>query len=500
MDDLRSLVSLGKRLSTEKDFGITLANEWLRVQDKTGRIVPLNANAVQRSYEANRSQRNIVLKARQMGMTTWVAGQFFLRTITTPGILTVLVAQTRTAAEAIYSIVERMWQYLPQDLREGPLVRSRANVGQMVFPLLGSEFRAWSAADTNAGRGLSIQHLHCSELGRWTGDASATLAGLRAALAPQGELVLESTPNGAYGAFYEEWSNGIEHASHAKESSEERVNIIEDPLLTRHFFPWWMEPGYTAAPVVKSTLTDEEQQLIKQHGLSTKQIGFRRSLEQNFRGLRQQEFAEDPQTCFRATGSCCFDVDAVEHRMMHLPPPLSSRLGGSLLQWLPPAQGRYYIVAVDPAGGGSNGDFTALQVIDRATGMQCAELQERLTPAETSAQAASLAREYNNALIVVERNNMGPAVLAYLETRERYENIFRQRNIPGWLTSTVSKPEMIARLGLLLTEEPERFMSRRFLGECRTFINTDGRSAASPGAHDDLVMSMAIAQMILIAP
>ncbi len=58
----------------------------------------------------------------------------------------------------------------------------------------------------NAGRGLTVQNLHCSEVSRWPGDAGATLAGLRAALAPGGEMVMESTPNGAYGCFYEEWT------------------------------------------------------------------------------------------------------------------------------------------------------------------------------------------------------------------------------------------------------------------------------------------------------
>ena len=41
-----------------------------------------------------------------------------------------------------------------------------------------------SAADRNAGRGLTVQNLHCSELARWPGDAAEILAGLRAAMAP----------------------------------------------------------------------------------------------------------------------------------------------------------------------------------------------------------------------------------------------------------------------------------------------------------------------------
>ncbi|RXH58492.1 Large subunit terminase [Granulicella sibirica] len=101
-------------------------------------------------------------------------------------------------------------------------------MGQMVFAELDSEFRVVSAADENAGRGLTIQNLHCSEVSRWPGDAGATLAGLRAALAPGGEMVIESTPNGAYGCFYEEWSRA------------------EESGMVRHFLPWWWEKAYVA--------------------------------------------------------------------------------------------------------------------------------------------------------------------------------------------------------------------------------------------------------------
>jgi hypothetical protein len=62
-----------------------------------------------------------------------------------------------------------------------------------------------TAADPNAGRGLTIHNLHCSEVARWPRDALETLASLRAAVPPSGEVVLESTPNGAGGRFYEEW-------------------------------------------------------------------------------------------------------------------------------------------------------------------------------------------------------------------------------------------------------------------------------------------------------
>jgi hypothetical protein len=154
-------------------------------------------------------------------------------------------------------------------------------------------------------------------------------------------------------------------------------------------------------------------------------------------------------------------------------------------------------VAVDTAGGGEDGDFAAVQVVEMSTGLQCAELQEKLRPAELARVAALLAREYGGALIAVERNNHGAAVLAYLETSERYGRMYRQHGEAGWLTTAASKPEMIARLGVLLRESAGMFKSRRLLGECRTFVSGErGKTSAASGKFDDLVMAMAVAQAV----
>ncbi len=484
MEETSALKVLGRAMERGPERLIKEAEAWLRVRDREGRLKPLVANAAQRRFEERRGRHNIVLKARQMGMTTWVAGRFFLRTITRPGTLTLQVAHTREAAEGIFRIVQRMWEELPEDLRKGPLVRSRANAGQMVFPELDSEYRVASACDVGAGRGMSLQNLHCSEVSRWPGDAAMTLAGLRAALAPSGELVLESTPNGAYGAFYEEWCAAVDTGG-------------DGDAMVRHFLPWWLEPAYVGARVEAGAMTEVESALVERYGLSGEQIGFRRGLERSYGGLRSQEFAEDAETCFRATGTCFFDVAAIERQMLEVAPVAGVRRGGALLVWLPPKEGRSYLVAVDSAGGGEEGDFAAVQVIDRLTGLQCAELQERLKPSELAKAAVELAREYGDAMIAVERNNHGAAVLAYIEASEFYTKLYRQGRDAGWLTTATSKPEMTARLGKLLEECPEIFQSKRLLGECRTFVGGErGKTGAANGSHDDLVMAMAVAQAV----
>ena len=86
---------------------MALAARCLKVRTREGRTAALRANAAQRQFERRRGKQNIVLKARQMGLTTWAAARFFLRTITQPGTLTLEVAHTQESAEEIFRIVHR---------------------------------------------------------------------------------------------------------------------------------------------------------------------------------------------------------------------------------------------------------------------------------------------------------------------------------------------------------------------------------------------------------
>ena len=166
---------------------------------------------------------------------------------------------------------------------------------------------------------------------------------------------------------------------------------------------------------------------------------------------------------------------------------------GRMMMWLPPQAGKQYVIGVDPAGGGSEGDYSCAQVIERQTGVQCAELHGHFPPRELAAKLMELGRLYNDALLVVERNNHGYGVLAHL-AGEGAENVYQEGGQDGWLTSAVSRPAMIENLAAVLATEPGLFRSPRLLNECRTFVRqTDGNCGAAAGTHDDCVMAMAIA-------
>jgi hypothetical protein len=479
--DLAELARFGKILDFRpmrlrgQTVGMALAEKLLLVRTREGWTAPLKANEAQRAFERRRGQRNIVLKARQMGLTTWAAARFFLKTITQPGTLTLEVAHTQQAAEEIFRIVHRFLDWLPEELRKGPLRTSRANVRQLAFPALDSQYKVVSAGDRNAGRGLTVQNLHCSELARWPGNPAEILAGLRAAMAPGAELIVESTPDGVGGCFHEEWRKAGETG------------------MVRHFFPWWMERRYRADAVDEDSLTEEERELKALHRLDLEQIGYRRQIRADFRGLARQEYAEDEESCFRASGESVFEMAAIEDRLLTAPEPVDRRRNGELEIWLPPVKGKQYLVAVDPAGGGSEGDYSAAQVLEMETGLQCAEFAGHVGGVELAKLVAELATEYHRACLVVERNNHGSGVLAHLETGCRYERIYSRDGQAGWLTTSMSRPAVLGRLDAALAEEPGRFMSRRLLGECRSFVRLpNGRTGARAGTHDDRVMAMAI--------
>jgi hypothetical protein len=459
----------------EETLLIELARAWLRVRTRAGVLEPLTANAVQRTFEMRRGQANIVLKARQMGLTTWAAARFFLKTITRPGTLTLQVAHTQQAAEEIFRIVHRFLNELPDEVRR-QLRTSRANVRQLTFPLMDSQYLVISAGERGAGRGLTVQNLHCSELARWPGDAAETLAGLRAALTPDGEQILESTPNGVGGCFYDEWqaagSNGV-------------VN---------HFFPWWLESHYRTEAVDEASLTAEERALMKRAKLSLEQVGFRRRLHAGFHSLVSQEYAEDSESSFLASGDAVFELSAIEKRMIDVLDPVAVRYNGALSIWLPPVSERLYLVAVDPAGGGADGDYSAAQVVEMKSGLQCAEFAAHVGGLELARLVTDLAAEYNHAWLVIERNNHGTGVLALADTVCGYTRLYHQNGEMGWLTTRQSRPVAVSRFGAALVEVPQCFQSRKLLIECRGFVHLpNGGSGARAGMHDDRIMAMAIA-------
>lgn len=239
---------------------------------------------------------------------------------------------------------------------------------------------------------------------------------------------------------------------------------------------------------------EDEQRLVEKHGLSAGQIAFRRGIQKQFGRLRAQEYPENADECFLSSGACVFDVEAIDRRMAQTSEPMERRWNACLEVYYPPLAGKEYVVAVDPAGGGMDGDYCAMQVIEKLTGLQCAEFRGRIGLLEIAQRASELANEYNHGLLAVERNNHGHAVLAYLRSVDAGARIYAQCGLDGWLTTSVSSVAVVDGVGRMLIENADVLNSRRLLRECRTFVrDATGRMEAAAGEHDDCLMAMGIA-------
>lgn len=457
----------------------------LRIRDRKGCLVPLLPNAAQQQYARLRTNRNIILKARQLGMTTYIAARFFLSTIHFPGTVTLQVAHSLESAQQIFRIVHRFVEHLhPDELRRVRL--KRANVRELAFAGVDSRYIVDTAGNENAGRGLTIHNLHASEVALWPGQPQETMAALLAAVAPGGAVDIESTPNGAGGYFHSEWMR-------AKAGGG----------FTPHFFPWWLELAYRLPLSPGESLepfSEEETLLIAKEGLTPEQIKYRRYLAGTFGGLAPQEFAETDTACFLVSGRPVFDVHAIDARLRQLAQPLRITLNGAECIWLEPQLERSYVIGADVAEGGAEGDFSAAVVLDLETGLQCAELMARWPLSRFAQELARLGEHYNGALIAVERNNHGHAVLYALQHEFNYSRLYQHVESSsgtgklGWPMNARTKPQAIGALEQMLRDAPATFASRRMLEQCRSFAyGDDCAMAALPGTHDDLVIAAAIA-------
>ncbi len=192
LDETLDVVA-GKEPTRRDDFIET----YLKIRTKTQSQTFFRLNRAQEEYSIRcGKQNNIVLKARQLGITTYIAARFFVETITHAGTLSMQVTQDQQSAEDIFRIVRRFWENMPDYARHDFLRTSNRNARQLVFPGLDSEY-CLASAEENAGRGRTIQNLHCSEVSRWGRKGDEALVSLRAAVVPGGNIVLESTANGA---------------------------------------------------------------------------------------------------------------------------------------------------------------------------------------------------------------------------------------------------------------------------------------------------------------
>jgi hypothetical protein len=146
--------------------------------------------------------RAIILKARQLGVSTYVAARLYHRTIHSPGLRTIILGHERRASSNLFQIVKRFHENLAEDLR--PSVGT-SNAQELIFDRIDSGYIVAVASGEGTGRSATAQLLHASQAAFWD-DLPVQMASLMQTVPdlPGTEIIIESTANG-FNDFHSLW-------------------------------------------------------------------------------------------------------------------------------------------------------------------------------------------------------------------------------------------------------------------------------------------------------
>jgi hypothetical protein len=493
-------------------------------------LVPFYLNNIQSNIEENLGQKNIFLKPRQGGYTTYmIIRRLFLPCILDPGSNGLLISQNSHMSTEHFRILKRALRHFGQtnpsdrsknwhaeDLHQHLLHTVQSNRKELVFDQLDLSIQCGSAEVEEVGQGLTLKHVVCTEVARWEGNPEATLANMKEAIPKDGTLDMESTANGHGGYFFEECMRARDVGKGYRE-------------FKYHFHEWWWHEEYFEAPGIRSEeYTKEEHRLALAHDLTPEQIAWRRKKKEDLRGDFDEKYPEDDMTCFLLTGGQFFDKEILRARYQELLTSQPREEHQKVIIYKKEKPHHEYIIGADVAEGvaadeeGNKLDWSAAYVIDKDSGETVAAYRDQIIPEEYGWDLAALGRRFNNALIAVERNGDGGAVILTLEVACMYGNLYKHRDwwkkdqrraqrkgvssagqdqmklreFLGWPTTMKTRPLALNRLRYLITEHPERLHDKGLIEECLTFVrNQDkrGRPEAERGCHDDRVLACSIA-------
>jgi hypothetical protein len=436
----------------------TFSEKFLKVQSKTGEIVPLVLNDVQRRCLGELTERTLILKARQMGVSTLIQAEIFRRLITQPTSALTL-SHSDSTTQLLRDIGDRYYKYLPEFSDVAKIQRTQANARVTKFDEMNSRHVVGTAGSADFGRGGSFNFFHGSEVAFWE-NAESIISGALQGGDPM--CVFESTPNGSQGWFYEAAMEALAGRGPWK-------------LL---FYPWWTDKTYftslEADQVTEFNYTDEEAALVKKHGLTAEQIAWRRTKQSELKRMFYQEYPEDPVECFLTSGAGYF----------------GSILRGAFTapfgaEYQP---GHVYTMGVDF---GQSNDATYAPVFDRTVGCQVDYLHiNKLSWSEQRRRIKALHDKWHVQSVLAEANSIGSVNIEQLRSDGVHV-------LPFW-TDNASKAALMGiyydhlERGLKLLDWPVQ------KSEHYSFVSTQlpsgvWRLAASGDQHDDTVIGNALA-------
>lgn len=502
--------------SHKAQTGYRVTFEDLKIRTKDKLIVPFVPNEVQVRYLDKlcpqwregiydpEGLRELILKGRQEGFTTLVQAIFFCITLNEPNTQTVVIAADIDGTETIFQMVKRFYEYLPASKKPFAKYQSKR---AFYWPSIDCYYSVGSKA-----RGGTINNLHFSEAA-WHPDAESIVAGLLQSVPLTGNAFIESTANGIGNFYQTEWE-----ASGNGEST-----------FRQHFCAWFENPEYRVEVPLEFIRTADEEKRTQLYDLDDRQLAWYRIKAKELKGLVRQEYPDSQDEAFLSSGHPYFTREHLKSMLgtvsqtieFEIPTkhPRLTKASESLRIWKLPEADRTYVVSADTAEGlteKGDPDFDSASVWDAQTWEQVGHLHGRWDTHEFGVLCAELGFWYNTALLGIERNNHGHAVInaalysadyppmipgkcrgMYFD--EGYDEDKRMAiRKPGVLTTPKTKYFNLDNLDSSIINGDIKINCPEMIAEMMRFVKLPGgKAGGESGSHDDRVMDAAIGDALL---
>src|SRR5690554_2165242 len=218
-------------------LGDRLADPWWRlnnlykIKNEYGEVVQFRPKPEQTFLYDNLWYLNIILKARQLGMTTFIQLFILDRCLFNDNVNAGIVAHTKEDAEAFFADkIKFAYDNLPVDLKR--LRPATSDSARHLRFSNGSQIRVGTSL-----RSGTYQYIHVSEFGKMCAQypekAQEVITGTLNTVAPGQFVWIESTAEGAHGPFYE-MCQRAERLAQAVERGEASLTKLDYKFF---FFP-----------------------------------------------------------------------------------------------------------------------------------------------------------------------------------------------------------------------------------------------------------------------
>lgn len=401
---------------------------------------------------------NIILKARQLGISTITAGYIVWMMLFHRDKSILVMATKFATAGNLVKKVKGIMRNLPDWLKIATIdVDNRTS-----FELSnGSSIKAASTSG-DAGRSEALSLLVLDEAAHIEG-LEELWTGLYPTLSTGGRCIALSTPNGVGNWFH-------------KTCVDAEAGSNNFHLTT---LPWDVHPERGEEWYKKET-----------------------------KNMSKRQIAQELECNFNTSGETVIDPDDMEWLLSNVKEP-KYRTGFDRNFWIweehdPSCN---YLMVVDVARGDA-ADYSTFHIFKLETLEVIAEYQGKPTPDMYANMLNQVGREYGGCMLVVENNNIGFSVLDKL-IEYQYPNIYhsikstheyieqhqaevRSSAVPGFTTSMKTRPLIVAKLEEFIRNKLIKIYSSRTVNEMKTFIWKNGKPQAMKSYHDDLIMALAI--------